>query len=418
VSLSTSGKEIRLSKVINPDDGRAVVVAADHGYMLGVIPGVENLEATLRKIILGRPDAILMSPGQARELNTLFHGRNAPALLVRSDWSNWGRDKTYTLPARSVERIAVAEARDALALGASGVVVYYFIGYGEEEKEARHIESLAAFARGCDRAGMPFIIEPVPFGERITGANFAELVKVAVRVSVEAGADAIKSAYTGDPETFRGVIDAAEGAPVMILGGAKAKTVRDAMEVVVETLEVGGAGVVFGRQIVQAEDPTSFLTAMRAIVHEGKSIQEALRTSIAGPVRIQVNRNKCIGCRLCEAICTESHGAGFTPPKARLHVDFTPPGTYTPFVCTLCGFCVKECSPGALQFDKERHFVQLTPEKCTKCRRCVEVCPVKVIKWDTATELPLVCDMCRGSPRCAEWCPTESLKTAPYERGG
>ncbi|MGC8961129.1 MAG: class I fructose-bisphosphate aldolase, partial [Candidatus Bathyarchaeia archaeon] len=164
MSLSMVGKEIRLSKVVNPHDGRAVVVAADHGYMLGVIPGVENLEATLRRIILGGPDAILVSPGQARELNHLFHGRDAPALLVRSDWSNWGRDKTYTLPARSVERIGVAEARDALLLGASGVVVYYFIGYGDEAKEARHMESLSAFARGCDRVGMPFIVEPVPFG--------------------------------------------------------------------------------------------------------------------------------------------------------------------------------------------------------------------------------------------------------------
>lgn len=415
MSLSTVGKEIRLSKVVNPQDGRAVIVAADHGYMLGVIPGVENLEATLRKIILGGPDAILVSPGQARELNHLFHGRNAPALLVRSDWSNWGRDKTYTLPARSVERIGVAEARDALLLGASGVVVYYFIGYGEEIKEARHMESLAAFARGCDRVGMPFIVEPVPFGERITGANFAELVKVVVRAAVEAGADAIKAPYTGDPETFREVVEAAEGVPVMILGGAKAKTMRDAMEVVVESLEAGGAGVVFGRQVVQAEDPTAFIAAMKGIVHEGKSISEALRATIPGPVRIQVNRNNCIGCRICEAICTESHGLSFIPSKARLHVDYAPPTTYMPFVCTLCGFCVKECPTQALEFDEELHYVRLIPEKCIKCRRCVEACPVKVIRWDDASDLPLVCDMCQGSPKCAEWCPTEALKITPYK---
>ncbi len=109
------GKEIRLSKIINPQDGRAVVVAADHGFMLGVIPGVENLEFTLQNILKGKPDGILLSMGQAKEVNHLFYPRDAPALLLRSDWSNWGRDKTYTLPSRSVERIGVADSRDAIA---------------------------------------------------------------------------------------------------------------------------------------------------------------------------------------------------------------------------------------------------------------------------------------------------------------
>jgi len=384
--------------------------------MLGVIPGVENLELTLQKIIKGRPDGILLSIGQAKEVNHLFYPREAPALLLRSDWSNWGRDKTYTLTARSIERIGVADSRDAISLGASAVVVYYFIGYGDETKEARHIESLSAFARGCDRMGVPLIIEPVPFGERITGSNYAELVQIAVRVAIEVGADAIKTPYTGDPETFKGVIESAERIPVLILGGAKAKTMRDAMEIVAESLEVGGSGVVFGRQIIQSEDPTLFLTAMRGLVHEGKSVSEALRSSISGPIRIQVNRNTCIGCHTCEAICTSTHQLHFIPSKARLHIDMMPPKTFTPFVCTLCGFCVKECPTDALEFDAERHYVRFIPEECIQCRKCVEVCPVKVIRWDTKEDLPLVCDMCQGSPQCAEWCPTEALKITTYSK--
>jgi fructose-bisphosphate aldolase/2-amino-3,7-dideoxy-D-threo-hept-6-ulosonate synthase len=417
MSFSAIGKEVRLSKIINPQDGRAVIVAADHGFMLGVIPGVEDLEYTLQRIIKGHPDGILLSRGQATRLHHLFSPKTAPALLLRSDWSNWGRDKTYTLPLRRVERIGITDSLNAISLGASGVVVYYFLGYGEESKEAAHIESLAAFARGCNHVGIPFIVEPVPFGERITGSNFAELVKVAVRIAVEVGADAIKTPYTGDPETFKEVVDSAEGTPILILGGAKAKTIRDAIEIVAESLEVGGSGVVFGRQIVQATDPTAFLTVMNTLIHKGKSISEALHSSFSGPVKIQVNRNKCIGCHTCEAICTQHHHQNYLPSKARLHVDFTPPKTYTPMVCTLCGFCVQECPPGALEFDSERHYVHLIAQKCSKCKKCLEVCPVKVIRWDSQTDLPLICNMCQGAPQCAEWCPTESLKTISYTRG-
>jgi len=53
------GKEIRMGRIIDPNNNRAMVVAADHGFMLGPIRGVINLEETLLKVIRGGPDAIL-----------------------------------------------------------------------------------------------------------------------------------------------------------------------------------------------------------------------------------------------------------------------------------------------------------------------------------------------------------------------
>jgi len=411
--LSGFGKTLRLSKILNPNDNRAVVVAADHGMMLGSIRGVMDLEKTVRSVIKGGADAILLSPGQAARLSHLFHGRKS-ALLFRGDWTNAFRDKTYTLPARSIKHVAVANAKDAVALGASGIVTYFFVGYGEDEDEARDFELVSIFARECDKVGLPFIVEPIPMGERVTGANFADLVGISIRMMVEAGADAIKAPYTGDVESFRRITKAA-GVPVLILGGAKAKTMRDALEVVNEALEAGAAGVVFGRQVIQAPNPTLVVKAIRAVVHEGKSVREVVSKVWAGPIILRVVEKNCTGCRICEIACSFSHEEAYAPAKARLHVDFAWPNRYKPVVCTLCGLCVKACNTGALTFHPELGCLQLMEEKCDMCGNCAEACPIHIIKFDKKKGLPQICDMCNGAPECVEWCPQGALELVEHK---
>ena len=72
-------------------DGRAVCVAADHGYLSDVTPNVVQLRQTAEAVIRGGVDGILMGPGQAQRLAPLFQGRNGPALIVRADWMNMPR---------------------------------------------------------------------------------------------------------------------------------------------------------------------------------------------------------------------------------------------------------------------------------------------------------------------------------------
>jgi len=404
-----TGKDVRLSKVFDPSDGRAVVVAADHGLMLGPIQGVLELEKTLQKVVEGKPDAILLSPGQAEKLSHLFKGRMAPSLLVRVDWTNTFRDRTYTLPVRETFFGTVSSPRHALKLGARAVVTYLFLGYEDEEMEARHLSLVSKYASECAKVELPLIVEPIPLGPRVTKANNAELVAMAARVAVDAGADALKVPYTGDPESFSNVVRAAAGVPILVLGGYRALSRRDLLEVIVETMEVGGSGVVFGRNVVQAQDPKRVLEDLRAIVHEKKSVREVLAGGEAPKkIKLGAQPERCSGCLLCTAICSFSHEGDHNLSAGRLKVEGRWPGPFKLAVCTQCGRCVEACPKKALSVNPAFGFIFWNEERCDLCGRCVEACPFGVIKLQGSKIK--VCDLCGGTPECVDWCPRGALR--------
>jgi DhnA family fructose-bisphosphate aldolase class Ia/Fe-S-cluster-containing hydrogenase component 2 len=400
------GKQIRLSRIIDPSDGRSLVVAADHGLMLGPIKGVVDLEATLRKVIAGGPDAILVSPGQARRLSHLFAGRSAPAMLVRVDWTNAFRDKTYTLPARSIQFNRVTTVEEAVKIGASGVVTYLFLGFDGEED---HIAMVEEFSSECKTWSMPLIIEPLPMGPRVTKANYVDMVRRAVEKAVELGADALKVPYTGDPYSFKEVVEASSGVPVLVLGGYKALSIRDSLEVISEVLDAGAVGVVFGRNVVQDPNPDEAVRLMRRIIHGKETVTDILRERIKPPVKILVDVERCSGCRICELACSFFHEKVFDFSLARLRVKASEDGrTFTPYVCTLCYSCVNACPNGALRVNSRTGAVEVSPELCQGCGICVDFCPVKVLKLINGRLL--LCDLCDGLPECVKWCSRNALR--------
>ena len=258
------GKALRLSEFINPDDNRSFILEADQGSMLGPIAGLVDLEETL-KDLGNEVDAIVLSPGQGGRLTHLFLGREAPALLIRVDWANVFRDKTFVLPAQKIRHVKVASPGEALALGASAIVAFLIIGYEDDEDEARNIESIASFARESERLGAPLLVECIPFGERITETNYVECVDMAVRMAVEAGADAVAAPYTGSVGSFRRVIDAAK-VPVFMLD-VEHET-QNLLGTAKEALDAGASGVIVGKRALQADEPVKTLRDLKDIVHQ------------------------------------------------------------------------------------------------------------------------------------------------------
>ena len=85
----------------------------------------------------------------------------------------------------------------------------------------------------------------------------------------------IKTWYTGDPESFKKVVEGCP-VPVSIAGGSKAQTPRDVLEMVKGAVDAGAAGVTFERNVWRYENPVAMIAAIRKIVHEGSEVDVAL----------------------------------------------------------------------------------------------------------------------------------------------
>ena len=86
----------------------------------------------------------------------------------------------------------------------------------------------------------------------------------------------VKTYAPGGVEAFRKVT-ASTPVPVLIAGGPKAGGPREALQVVRDSLDGGGRGVVFGRNIWQSPDPARMVAALRHLIHADGSVDEALQ---------------------------------------------------------------------------------------------------------------------------------------------
>ncbi len=427
----TSGLQARLDRLFNRHgDGRAICVAADHGYMSDVTPNVVHLRTITEAVIRGGVDGILLSPGQAMRLAPLFQGRDGPALIVRADWMNMPRLGTANVANAVPQRLLVNEkivtAEQALALGAAAITIYLFLGYNDQ-MEAAGIDRCARFVNECRRAGLPCIIEPLAYGGQITGATIVEILTLGARMAVEIGAAALKIPYTGDVDSFRHLVEVSE-VPVLVLGGARSDNERDALELFAEAQEAGASGCLMGRNVTKSPDPQHMIEQLCGIAHKGWSVDEALRGEVWDFLRLKAHPAACTGCNLCVVACVGSHdGGNYGTHLARLRIEpGNRPGQHRVMFCTLCQKCIDVCPTNALRWHPETGAVELLVERCDNCGECVEICPTKVIiHSDEGIQIvgsgtpdaperslpwyPVVCDLCGGAPECARICPTGAI---------
>jgi len=123
-----------------------------------------------------------------------------------------------------------------------------------------------------------------PRGPTIKNEYDPKAVAHAARLGAELGADIIKTNYTGDPETFEEVVSGCP-VPIVIAGGPKTESLKDFLQMVHDSINVGGAGISIGRNVWQHEDPELMTKALSTIVHNGANAQKALdlkRKSLKG----------------------------------------------------------------------------------------------------------------------------------------
>jgi class I fructose-bisphosphate aldolase len=422
-----SGLSARLDRLFNRHgDGRAICVAADHGYMSDVTVNVVQLRQVVKAVIRGGADGILVSPGQAVRLAPLFKGREGPALILRADWMNMPRLGTSNVanavPQRLLLHQKIISAEQALHLGASAITIYLFLGY-HDRVETKGIEISTRFVNECREAGLPCIIEPLAYGGQVTGANIVEILTLGARMAVEIGADALKIPYTGDVESFHHLIQVS-GVPTLVLGGARSEDERDALELYAEAQQAGAAGCLMGRNVTKSPDPEAMIEQLTGIAHKNWTVDQALKGEAWDFIRLKAKPALCTGCNLCVVACVGSHDHGeYGTNQARLRIDpGRKPGQHRVMFCTSCQKCIDICPQEALRWHPENGAVELLPDRCDNSSECITICPTGVIihsddgiMFDDGHALdwyPVVCDLCGGAPECTRICPTGAIFTA------
>jgi DhnA family fructose-bisphosphate aldolase class Ia len=264
-----TGEEIRLARLFD-GGGNAVIVAIDHGLYNGPRPGFNDLPSTVRQLTAA--DAILVSPGMASHVRHAFAHRGAPAMIVRL---NWGTQYATQWDYHESRSVPVLSAAQAVALGADVVLAGMSIHTGSEAVDAENVAVVARAVAEKREAGVPIVGEVYPAGhEDLPPDERHEQIAIGCRIVAELGVDLVKTFYTG--ERF-GEIVAATPVPVLALGSRKLPRELDALELAAEAVRAGARGVVFGRNVIGARDPEQFLLALREVVREGASPEEAAK---------------------------------------------------------------------------------------------------------------------------------------------
>ncbi|ERG96481.1 2-amino-3,7-dideoxy-D-threo-hept-6-ulosonate synthase [Haloquadratum walsbyi] len=256
-----AGLTARLTRIST--DGRYLIVPMDHGITLGPVKGLVNLESTVDAITDNGADAVLTQRGVASRVHP---NKNTKGYIIHLNGSTViGPDTTDKRPTGSVE--------GALRAGADVVSFHMNVGSDHEPDQLTQLSNIIEEAH---RYGIPVLAMNYARGPGIDEHD-PESLAHAVRIAEELGADVVKTAYSGEPDSFEQVC-AATRLPVVIAGGSRG-TDRQTVEMVRGAIDAGAAGVSMGRSIFQHDNPGSITRAVSAVIHDDASVDTALDTA-------------------------------------------------------------------------------------------------------------------------------------------
>jgi putative autoinducer-2 (AI-2) aldolase len=250
------GMKNRLSRLIQKD-GKALFLPVDHGYFQGPTHSLEKPGETI-KPIYQYADAVMLTRGVLR--NCIDPAIEKPIIMrVSGAVSVVGED----LANESI----VTSIREILRLNASAVSMSVFVGTKYENKS---LSNLAKLVDDCEEYGIP-VMAVSAVGKELEKRE-ARYLALAARISAELGARVVKTYYC--KENFEKVVDGCP-VPVVMAGGPKTETQKEVFDFVYDGMQKGAIGVNLGRNIWQTQYPVASIKAIRAIIHEGYTPQEA-----------------------------------------------------------------------------------------------------------------------------------------------
>lgn len=249
------GLQNRISRIIKPNDGKAVMLAVDHGYFLGPTESLEQPKKTIQPL-LKYCDSLMLTRGILRtSVDARF---SVPVVLRVSGGSSViGQDL-------SNEKITTS-VKDAIRLNVSALAMSIFVG---TKNEHNTLVSLGHLVNEAEEYGIP-VLAVTAVGKELEKRD-ARYLSLSCRIAAEFGAHIVKTYYC---ENFEKVVDSCP-VPVIIAGGPKLEE-HAALELAHNAVKAGAAGVDMGRNIWQSAYPVPMIRAVRAIVHGNVNVDEA-----------------------------------------------------------------------------------------------------------------------------------------------
>ncbi|WP_084361309.1 class I fructose-bisphosphate aldolase [Herbiconiux solani] len=258
--------DFRLGRLFDRTTGRTMVVAFDRGLGADASQGGESTSRIVEAVVDSGADGILLSPGVLDRSRHLLAHRDAPAVLVRTDFIFLGDlQPAGTAGTGEVYRTLIT-ASEAAALGADGIVMFLILGNADDAVTADNAQAVAKAARDAHRVGLPLIVETVLWGSRVKNQNDVDALIYVNRLAAELGADAVKTQFTGDAESMRRVI-ANCPVPLLLLGGPRTDSDDELVASTTEALASGARGLVYGRNVWQSADPEATARRLHELVH-------------------------------------------------------------------------------------------------------------------------------------------------------
>ncbi len=229
------------------------MLAVDHGFFQGPTTGLRDFKKTITPLV-PHADCLFITRGMLR--TSVDPGEDTAVCLRVSGGPS-------ILGELSNEDITTS-MEEAIRLNASGVGMSIFVGAGNED---RTIANLGRLVNEAERYGMPVLAVTAVGKEMARDARFLGL---ACRIAAELGAHIVKTYYCED---FHRIV---EGCPVpIVMAGGKKIPERDALQMTANAIKEGASGVDMGRNIFQSDNPVGMIKAIKAVVHENASVDEA-----------------------------------------------------------------------------------------------------------------------------------------------
>lgn len=252
------GKKNRLSKIVM-EDGKALMLAIDHGYFMGAAHGMEMPKVQVEKLI-PHIDSLMLSPGI---LTSQIDSDFEKGIVLRASGGN-------TILESDIDNEGlILSAKNAIKLNASAIAVSMFVG---AEHSHQTILNLTDAINDAMEYDLP-VLGVTAVGKALKDKKEKRYLTHASRLAAELGADIVKTYYC---EGFEEVVKKTT-VPIIVAGGPKLDSYKDVLELCYNSIQCGAIGVDMGRNIWQSDYPEAITAGVAHIIHKNSSVKEALQ---------------------------------------------------------------------------------------------------------------------------------------------